>query len=99
MNNYKFLRKPFFFLFNLLFATWLVLKIEQIKPTDFGRNRNFFEPAPQPRIVTIKDRAFLLQMANDYAKDKLDSAALRLKIEAYLTVPDKNEMEATVLQE
>lgn len=99
MNNYKFLRKPFFFLFNLLFATWLVLKIEQIKPTDFGRNTNFFEPAPQPRIVTIKDRAFLLQIANDYAEDRLDSTALRLKIEAYLTVPDKKEMQATVLQE
>jgi hypothetical protein len=99
MNNYKFLRKPFFFLFNLLFATWLVLKIEEIKPTDFGRNRKFFEPAPQPRIVTIKDRDFLLQMANDYAKDRLDSTALRLKIEAFLTVSDKKEIQSAVLQD
>lgn len=99
MNQYKFLLKPIFFIFNLVFATWLVLKIEQISPSDFGRNRNFFEPAAQPRIVTLKDQPYLLQLAKDYASGELDSVALRLKIESYLTVPKKEEAEAALLPE
>ena len=43
MKKYNFLFKPVFFIFNLLFATWLVLKIEEIKPSDFSKRPSFFK--------------------------------------------------------
>jgi len=99
MSHYKFLLKPFFFIFNLFFATWLVLKIEQVKPSDFGRNRNLFEQAPPQRIVTMSDRTFLINLAKDYANGRIDSLILREKIESYLTIPSENEKTAAELPE
>ena len=43
MKKYNFLFKPLFFIFNLLLATWLVLEIEKIKPSDFSKRPSFFK--------------------------------------------------------
>lgn len=87
MNTYKFLLKPIFFIFNLIFATWLVLKIEHLKPSDFGKNGSLFKPNEPKRIVTIKDRSYLISLATDFAEGKIDSLLLGQKIDAYLQVP------------
>lgn len=43
MKKYNFLFKPLFFIFNLLLATWIVLEIEKIKPSDFSKRPSFFK--------------------------------------------------------
>jgi len=87
MKNYRFLLKPLFFIFNLIFATWLVLAIEKIKPSDFGAHKTLFDPAPPPRIVTPKDKNFLKSLAYDYKNGLIDSTALDKKLQEYLEVP------------
>ena len=37
MKKFDFLIKPVFFTCNLVFATWLVLTIDRIEPSDFGQ--------------------------------------------------------------
>lgn len=91
MKQYKFLFKPVFFIFNLVFATWLVLKIEQLKPSDFGRHKHFFEPAPPKRIVTREDKAFLLTVAQEYKNGLMDSATVARKFEEFLTPQEEQK--------
>ncbi len=91
MKNYKFLLKTIFFIFNLLFATWLVIKIEGIAPSDFGPHKRVFDPAPIPRVVTIKDKDFLKSLAVDFKYGRMDSLTLDRKITEYLLVPEEKE--------
>jgi hypothetical protein len=57
MKKYNFLFKPLFFIFSLVFATWLVLYIEKISPSDFGRYEYLFnsEPKPLPKELKIQN--------------------------------------------
>jgi hypothetical protein len=96
MKKYKFLLKPIFFIFNLIFATWLVLWIEKIEPSDFGEHKRFFDPAPEPRIVTKEDKTYLRELAIEFKKGELDSAALDKKLEQFLEVPKKESAQTTV---
>lgn len=52
MKKYNFLFKPVFFIFNLLLATWLVLEIEKIKPSDFSKRPSFFKQKTSPARTT-----------------------------------------------
>lgn len=70
-----------FFIFNLLFATWLVFKIEEISPSDFGRFKSLFDDPPGS-ISTRKKN--LKKIIVEYKKGTLDSAQLDQKIEKYL---------------
>jgi hypothetical protein len=90
MMKYKFLFKPLFFIFNLIFATWLVLKIEKIKPSDFGEHKTLFDPAPTPRIVTPKDKVYLKKLAYEYKYGIIDSLKLDQKLQQYLEVPKED---------
>ena len=99
MKNYKFLLKPIFFVFNLIFATWLVITIEKIKPSDFGEHKTLFDPAPQPRVVTIKDKDFLKTLAYEYKYGIIDSLKLDQKLGEYLTVPEDDKKENKELSE
>ena len=91
MKTYKFLFKPLFFIFNLLFATWLVLKIEKIKPSDFGEHKKFFDPAPAPRIVTKDDKVFLRSLALEFKYGLVDSLTLEKKLDQFLESPDVSD--------
>lgn len=93
MKNYKFLLKTIFFIGNLLFATWLVIKIESIAPSDFGPHKTLFNPAPIPRVVTIKDKDFLKSLAVDFKYGRMDSLTLDKKITEYLLVPEEGDKE------
>jgi hypothetical protein len=73
MKDYSFLKKPVFFIFNLVFATWLVLAIEQMQPSDFGEYGSFFSPPPRPRKVSLDDKAKLQKLASDFKAGKIDS--------------------------
>jgi hypothetical protein len=84
MRDYAFLFKPLFFIFNLIFATWLVLAIEQIKPSDFGEHRSFFERPAKPRKVTPADKPVLFKLADDYKAGRINAETLDRELEAFL---------------
>jgi hypothetical protein len=89
MKQYKFLLKPLFFLFNLVFATWLVLEIEKLKPSDFGEHNTLFHPAPKPRIVTQKDKELLRAIALEFKYGLIDSTKMEKKLDAFLASPEE----------
>jgi hypothetical protein len=90
MKNYAFLFKPLFFIFNLVFATWLVLAIERLKPSDFGSYRSVFEPPQKPKTVSKADKPFLKKLITDYKTGKIDSAALEEQLNRFLEAPGPN---------
>ena len=81
MKNYAFIFKPLFFIFNLIFATWLVFKIETISPSDFGRYSSLFDDPPGSMGYRKKN---LTKIIVDYKKGRLDSIQLAQKIEKYI---------------
>jgi hypothetical protein len=89
MKKYKFLLKPIFFIFNLIFATWLVLKIEKIKPSDFGEHKSMFTKAPAPRILTKSDKMVLKTFFMEFKYGLIDTAQLNKKLDKFLASPEE----------
>lgn len=87
MKQYKFLAKPIFFIFNLLFATWLVLKIEKIKPSDFGEHKSMFSSAPRPRTITASDKMVLKTLFMEFKYGMIDTTQLNAKLDQFLAPP------------
>ncbi len=92
MNRYKFLFKPLFFIFNLLFACWLVLWIEKLSPSDFGKNRSLFESAPKPDPSHYKDscryaKKYLMHLCSDYNSGQINGSELQQKLKSFLETP------------
>lgn len=88
MKNYTFLLKPAFFIFNLIFATWLVFKIEEISPSDFGKYKSLFEDTPGS-IGYKKKR--LKKIIIEYKAGKIDSIQLERQLENYLESRGKSK--------
>jgi hypothetical protein len=84
MKEYKFLLKPAFFIFNLFFATWLVLKIEQVKPSDFGKYERFLTPHQVVPAPAGNEKLLLKTLLNSYKNGQLDSIHAEMKIEEIL---------------
>jgi hypothetical protein len=84
MKEYRFLFKPLFFIFNLLFATWLVFQIEKIHPSDFGKYRSWFEEPPKLNVTKMYKKQMLKKLISDYKKGVLDSVQLDRSLEDYL---------------
>lgn len=91
MKKYNFLFKPFFFICSLLFATWLVLYIEKIRPSDLGKFESIFNsgPAPIPKVPNatpiVNDRQECLKkICTDYKAGLIDSAKLDEQLEIFL---------------
>jgi hypothetical protein len=84
MKQYAFLFKPIFFIVNLVFATWLVLAIEQLEPSDFGQYKSFFESPARPKKVFPEDKGKLKKLAMDYKQGKIDEITLDKELEAFL---------------
>ncbi|HXB40645.1 MAG TPA: hypothetical protein VNZ49_08890 [Bacteroidia bacterium] len=93
MKKYKFLFKPVFFILNLLFATWLVFRIEKITPSDFGRYRSLFEDQ-QPVIQHHTfNKKFLRKLCLDYKTGTLDSIKLEQELDEFLVRQQRISME------
>ena len=86
MKNYHFILKPILFIFNLMFATWLVFEIESITPSDFGRYGYLFEDPPALTTKKLK-KEHLIKICADYKAGKLDTGALVEQIDMYLALP------------
>jgi hypothetical protein len=97
MRDYRFIIKPLFFIFNLLFATWLVFKIETISPSDFGRYKALFESKSptSPALKTdnygtsISDKKFLKNLFYSYHIGLIDSVELDQELDSFFKSPGK----------
>lgn len=87
MKKYTFLLKPTLFIFNLVFATWLVFAIERTHPSDFGRYGYVFEETP-PRSGNPKlDKKYLKKLCIDYNAGLLDTVELERRLDRFLSPP------------
>jgi hypothetical protein len=89
MKQYKFLGKSIFFILNLVFATWLVLKIEKIKPSDFGEYKSIFSSAPKPRVISKSDKMVLKTIFFEFKYGLIDTAQLNKKLDRFLATPEE----------
>ena len=87
MKKYRFILKPVLFIFNLIFATWLVFTIEGITPSDFGRYEYLFEDPPALKTKKLK-KEHLIKICSDYRAGKIDTTDLVKKIDMYLALPE-----------
>jgi hypothetical protein len=88
MSSYKFLIKPLFFIFNLVFATWLVLMIENVKPSDFGKYSSIFESKAKLSPEKKEHKRYLENLFSQYKRGEIDSVELGKKLEKYLLAPN-----------
>jgi hypothetical protein len=82
MKQYSFLLKPFFFICSLLFATWLVVKIEKIRPSDFG----LYESIPNKKVNSreiLERKLYLRNLCLEYRTGKIDSAVFDQKLNSF----------------
>ena len=89
MKRYTFLFKPIFFIFSLLFASWLVLKIEKIRPSDFGKEKLLLENEPVP-TVSKYDEQYLKNLFLEYKFGIINSKQLDEKLEFFLKSDSQN---------
>lgn len=84
MKEYKFLFKPVFYIFSLLFATWLVIKIEKISPSDFGDAKTDLIHKPNHLEIFQDNKKYLKNLFNVYKAGAIDSTTLNEKLTFFL---------------
>lgn len=91
MEKYSFLLKPIFFIFSLLFATWLVVEIEKISPSDFGEYESYVSQEPynpsehfNDSIYKYQSRKYLKSICDGYKAGVVDSVSLDKKLHVFL---------------
>lgn len=87
MRNYTFILKPLFFIFNLVFATWLVFAIEKISPSDFGQYKSLFDTRKDPIEVDRENKAHIMKLLQDFKNGALDSTDVVARLEHFLVLP------------
>ena len=89
MKKYSFLLKPLFYIFNLVFACWLVFRIEKMTPSDFGRYGFLFDEGPYaPASATqLFKKKYLFKLCSDYKTGKLDSTQLDKRLDLLFSIP------------
>ncbi|MFY9311168.1 MAG: hypothetical protein WAQ28_19145 [Bacteroidia bacterium] len=83
MKDYTFILKPLFFVFSLIFSTWMVLAIEKVSPSDFGEYKTLFESQPAPMVKFSTH--YIQQLFGQYKTGTIDSVQLQRKLETFLT--------------
>lgn len=89
MREKLFILKPLFFIFNLIFATWLVFRIEKLSPSDFGKYRSLFDTPEALSPEKMGGKLYLKRVCSDYKAGKVDSTQMELLIDRYLTTTKK----------
>ena len=84
MKKYNFLFKPVFYIFCLLIATWLVIRIEKISPSDFGDHKSIFAPKENHSKKIIEDKKYLRNLFIIYKMGVVDSIELDRKLTNFL---------------
>lgn len=88
VKKYTFLIKPVFYIFSLLIASFLVLKIEKLKPSDFGKEKYFFEDVPVS-TVSKYDEQYLKNLFLEYKFGIINSRQLDKRLEFFLNSSTK----------
>jgi hypothetical protein len=86
MKKYNFLLKPVFFIFSLFFATWLVIEIEKLSPSDFGEPN---QEVPLKMSTTDKfteQKECLKNICFEFKTGKIDSLKLDKKLAKLLEI-------------
>jgi hypothetical protein len=96
MKRYRFLFKPLFFIFSLLFACWMVLAIEKVRPSDFGKYSSLFETNTTPIIKgrelfkrekdNLLKKNMILKLCSDYKIGKITTIQLNQRLEQILKI-------------
>ena len=93
MKKYNFLFKPLFFICSLVFATWLVLFIEKISPSDLGKYESLFNSRPKamPKEINagtsfMHHKQSLKKICNDYKAGLIDSTKLDQELEKIFAI-------------
>jgi hypothetical protein len=89
MKRYKFLIKPLFYIFSLTASSYMVLVIEKISPSDFGRHQDLFvsEPKPAVDVQMVKmnyTKQYLKNVCFDYKYGIIDNATLDERLSTFI---------------
>ncbi|MGQ0827605.1 MAG: hypothetical protein ACT4ON_04325 [Bacteroidota bacterium] len=104
MKKYKFILKPLFFICSLIFACWLVLIIEQVSPSDFGKYESLFKTKTNMITPIIHEadvlktkkhmdqyknkKEYLKRLSQDYKEGLIDSVKLNKELDLFLKFRD-----------
>ncbi len=83
MKNYAFILKPLFFIFSLIFSTWMMLAIEKISPSDFGEYKSLFEDEYSSVHSFEYHKQNLRQLFLEYKHGEIDSIQMEQKLESF----------------
>lgn len=83
MKNYSFLLKPLFYIFTLVFSTWMVLAIEKISPSDFGDYKSLFEDRRSEGYPFEYHKQNLRQLFLEYKHSEIDSIQMEQKLDSF----------------
>lgn len=89
MRQYNFLWKPFFFICSLLFATWLVITVEKVSPSDLGVEQPSKDAVEPVSADLLKRREYLKQLCDQYKAGAIDSTEVNKRLLFFLTI-DRN---------
>ena len=87
MKKFSFLFRPFFFLFSLLFATIMVMKIEEIKPSEYSGSGINIPSKIHFSVVSKQEgggKNYLKNLIASYKTGKIDSIVLDKKLTFFL---------------
>lgn len=90
MIHYKFLIKPIFYISSLLFSSWVVLQIEKLSPSDFGRYKALFGGETRLQPVPSFNKQYLIKLCSNYKTGKIDSVQFDKQLQKlldYMYVP------------
>jgi len=86
MKKYSFVLKPMFFIFNLLFASWLVIKIENIQPSDVSKKKSLFVKEDIKVENSNFAKTHFENIYSDYKTGIVDSATFDRELRNFLEV-------------
>jgi hypothetical protein len=84
MKNYKFLLKPLLFIINIVFASYLVLEIENLKPSDFDKYTSLFGNEIKAREFHKNGKDYLKNIFIKYRAGNIDSLSFDKELESFL---------------
>jgi hypothetical protein len=87
MKKIDFLFKPIFFIFSLLFAAWMLMKIEKLNPSDFDDHKTHVSQKSNkiPDSCLWNNRKKYLQnLCTSYKAGMIDSSRLDEKLTIFL---------------
>jgi hypothetical protein len=89
MKRYKFLIKPLFYIFSLTASSYLVIVIEKVSPSDFGKHQSIFVSSPNPALTgklakSDYTKEYLKNICFDYKYGIIDSSTLDARLSTFL---------------